>query len=356
MNGGWPLMMTSQSWRTDVLRQRVRSETIHRMRFGFCAPLAAFLVAISGCVQPPGCPQAPGRAATTLATTSDPVYVGKGDPYSNGLLAIRRLSTAACEQGNIVPLLILSPDAPGNYPVVVFQHGFITRNEAYSEILSHLASHGFVVVAPQMYEPGLAALLGQPTAADEALTAAQVLSWLTAGLPATLAYSPETSRLGLAGHSRGGKVAWLMLVANPSRVQAVAGVDPVDGTGGPFGNQARVVQGPFSFSLPTLVIGTGLGGNCAPAGDNHEQFYAASRSPAWHVVIPDAGHADMLDEATAISASGVCPGGPDRAAVRRLTAGLLVAFFRGSLQGDASAYTYLTDVADAPMTIEVESK
>jgi chlorophyllase len=116
------------------------------------------------------------------------------------------------------------------------------------------------------------------------------------------------------------------------------------------------VQGPFSFSLPTLVIGTGLGGNCAPAGDNHGQFYAASRSPAWHVVVPDAGHADMLDETTAITASSVCPGGSDRAAVRRLTAGLLVALFRGSLQGDASAYTYLTDTAAAPLKIEVETK
>lgn len=326
------------------------------MRFGFCALLAALLVAISGCVQPPGCPEAEWRAPTTSAPATGPVYLGNGDPYSSGPLAVRRLSITGCEQGNIVPLLILAPDMPGNYPVVVFQHGFMTWNEAYSEVLSHLASHGFVVVAPQMYEPGLAALLGQPTAAEEALTAAQVLSWLPTGLPATLGYSPETRRLGLAGHSRGGKVAWLILVAEPSRAQAVAGVDPVDGTGGPFGNQARVAQGPFAFSLPALVIGTGLGGNCAPVGDNHEQFYAASGSPAWHVVIPDAGHADMLDEAAAIAASSVCPGGPDRAAVRRLTAGLLVAFFRGSLQGDASACACLTDVPGAPMTIEVESK
>jgi chlorophyllase len=334
----------------------VQPTVMDRMRANAIASLAAFLVLICGCVQPPDCPQAPGCATTTPAATSDPVYVGKEDPYSSGPLAVRRLNIAACEQGNLVPLLILAPDTPGNYPVVVFQHGFITRNEAYNEILSHLASHGFVVAAPQMYEPGLAALLGKPTAAEEALTAAQVLSWLPAGLPATLGYSPATNRLGLAGHSRGGKVAWLMLVADPSRAQAVAGVDPVDGTGGPFGNQARVVHGPFTFSPPALVIGTGLGGDCAPAGDNHEQFYAASRSPAWHVVIPDAGHADMLDEVAAITASSVCPGGPDGAAARRLTAGLLVAFFRGSLQGDASAYAYLTDVTGAPMTIEVESK
>jgi chlorophyllase len=326
------------------------------MGLAFCVPLAALLVGISGCVPPPSCFQSQGQAATIPAPTSDPVYVGQGDPYSGGLLAVRRLSIAACQQRNIVPVLILAPDTPGNYPVVMFQHGFITRNEAYSEMLSHLAGHGFVVVAPQMYEPGLMALLGHPTAEEEALTATQLLDWLPMGLAAVLGYAPNTERLGLAGHSRGGKVAWLVLTAGPSRAQAVAGVDPVDGTGGPLGNQARVVRGPFSFSLPTLVIGTGLGGDCAPAGDNHEQFYAASASPAWHIMVPGQGHADMLDEPTAAAAARLCPGGPDRADMRRLTAGLLVAFFRASLQGDAAVYSYLNESAVTPLPIEVESK
>lgn len=327
-----------------------------RMGVDLCTALAVLLASIGGCAQPPGCPDGLGRAATTQAPAAGPVYVGTGDPYSGGPLAVRQLNIPSCEQGSIVPLLILAPDAPGNYPVVVFQHGFVTRNQAYRELLSHLASHGFAVVAPQMYEPGLAALLGKPTAAEEAQRAAQVLDWLPAGLAATLGYAPAASRLGLAGHSRGAKVAWLVLAQDPSRAQAVAGVDPVDGRGGPRGNQARVVEGPFEFNLPALVIGTGLGGSCAPAGENHEQFYAASRPPAWHVVIPGAGHADMLDEASATAARAVCAGGPDRAAARRVTAGLLVAFFRGSLQGDARAYAHLTDDAGAPTTIEVESK
>jgi len=64
----------------------------------------------------------------------------------------------------------------------------------------------------------------------------------------------------------------------------------------------------------------------------------------------------MLDEATGLAASSLCPGGSDRAGMRRLTAGLLVAFFRASLQGDATAYAYLTDTAGAPLPIEVEAK
>lgn len=314
------------------------------------------LIAAGGCARPLTCPDPAGPAPAALPTTPGAPYVGTGDPFADGPLTVRATSVPACAEGSPLPLLIFAPETPGNYPVVVFQHGFITRNAAYSEILRHLAGHGFVVAAPQMYEPGLGALFGQPTAAEEAIAAAELLDWLPAGLPATLGYTPATNRLGLAGHSRGGKVVWLVLEANPMRAQAVAGIDPVDGRGGPLGNQARVAQGAFAFAGPTLVIGTGLGGDCAPAGDNHEQFYAASRSPAWHIVVPGQGHADMLDEPTAIAAAGVCPSGPDRPGMRRLTAGLLVAFFRGSLQGDATAYAVLTDVAGAPLPVAVEAK
>lgn len=316
----------------------------------------ALLATAVGCARPLTCPDGAGPGATALPAIPGAPYVGTSDPYADGPLTVRATSVPACAGGSPRPLLIFAPGTPGNYPVVVFQHGFITRTEAYSEILRHLAGHGFVVAAPQMYEPGLGALFGQPTAAEEAVAAAELLDWLPAGLPVTLGYTPATNRLGLAGHSRGGKVVWLVLEATPARAQAVAGIDPVDGRGGPLGNQARVVQGPFAFAGPTLVIGTGLGGDCAPAGDNHEQFYAASRSPAWHVVVPGQGHADMLDEPTADAAAGVCPSGPDRAGMRRLTAGLLVAFFRGSLQGDATAYAVLTDAAGAPLPIVVETK
>ncbi len=329
---------------------------MNRMVVYIVAGLAALRAGIGCCPQPPVCPQTQPTAAAAPAAPSGPVYTGEGDPYAPGGLTVRTVSVAACEQGTPVPLLIFAPDVPRRYAVVLFQHGFVTRNEAYGEILQHLASHGFVVVAPQMYEPGVCALLGRPTAAEEAQLATQLLDWLPDGLSAVLGYTPEIGRLGLAGHSRGGKIAWLILAADASRAQSVAGVDSVDGTGGPFGNQPRVVQGPFAFSMPVLVVGTGLGGVCAPAGDNHEQFYAASASPAWHVIVPDYGHADMLDEAAAAAATRFCPGGPDRAGMRRLTAGLLAAFFRGSLQGDLVAYAYLTDVSRGPLAFEGEAK
>lgn len=302
------------------------------------------------------CPPPPPVVAAETAQNEP--YVGTNDPYQRGPLAVRTVHVARCEQGAPAPLVIFTPEQAGTYALVVFQHGFMARNVWYAEILAHLASHGFVVVAPQMYEPGLGALLGNPTAAQEARAAADLLAWLPGRIDGFAGVRIRADRLGLAGHSRGGKVAWLVLAEDPARARAVAGVDPVDGAGGPLNNQPRVIQGPFNFNFPTLVLGAGLGGNCAPAGDNHVQFYEASASPAWHVVALDAGHADMLDEiaASAAANSNFCQSGPDRAGMRRLTGGLLTTFFRASLQDDPTAFAVLTDTAAAPIPITVESK
>jgi chlorophyllase len=312
---------------------------------------------LAGCLGPaPLCTEPPDPTPGIPADVAETPYVDTGDPYALGPLQVRTLEVPQCADGAPTALRIHAPAAAGLYPLVVFQHGFQSRNAAYDQILGHVASHGFVVVAPQMYEPGLAALLGSPTAAEEAQSALRVLDWLPAHVSELTGVQVRSDVLGLAGHSRGGKVAWLVLSADPTRAQAWAGVDPVDGTGGPLGHQARAVQGAAPFDVPTLVLGTGLGGGCAPAGDNHEQFYAAARSPSWHLVALQQGHGDMLDEDDAAAAALLCTSGPDRPGMRRLTAGVLVTLFRGTLQGDAGALEALTDVAAMPIRVAAESK
>ena len=147
---------------------------------------------------------------------------------------------------------------------------------------------------------------------------------------------------------------------------AIAGVDPVDSQNRLSG-EFRVVDGPFDFPIPSLVLGTGLGPipkipiimpACAPDGDNHEQFYEASASPAYHVVATEQGHLDMLndDHSGCGIACSVCTEGEDDEAMRLLAAGLLAAFFRASLQGDETAFDYLTDPADAPTPVTMEHR
>ncbi len=98
-----------------------------------------------------------------------------------------------------------------------------------------------------MYRPGVSPLLGNPSAVEEAALAADVIDWLPENLGRLTGVEARMDGLGLAGHSRGGKIAWLLLKEDPNRAQAIAGVDPVDGTGGPLGDEARGCPGP---SLP----------------------------------------------------------------------------------------------------------
>lgn len=51
------------------------------------------------------------------------------------------------------PLLIASPTGEGEYPVLILLHGYLLSNSFYSQLLQHIASHGFILVAPQVLIP-----------------------------------------------------------------------------------------------------------------------------------------------------------------------------------------------------------
>lgn len=289
------------------------------------------------------------------------IYQGGAPLYLPGALEVEQRAAT----GAPVDVQLYVPKAAGQYPVVVFQHGFLMATTHYSALLRHVASHGFVVVAPQMYAPG-GLPLGKPSTTQEAETARRVLGWVREQLQAQLpGVVVRADRMGLVGHSRGGKVIWRLLLGG-EQPQAVVGVDPVDGTGGPLGGDSRVVAGMLPQAIPTLIIGTGLGPNaagafqpaCAPQGDNHEQFYADVRSPAYHVVLKAHGHLDMLDdnpqpcglECTA------CPAGPSRAPARAAVAGMIVALLREQLQGVEAAAEALKQPVDAGVPVEASFK
>jgi len=47
-------------------------------------------------------------------------------------------------------LLIFTPTVPAAYTVIVFYHGFFIPPSYYTQLLSRIVSHGFIVVAPQL--------------------------------------------------------------------------------------------------------------------------------------------------------------------------------------------------------------
>jgi chlorophyllase len=49
-----------------------------------------------------------------------------------------------------IPVLIAAPKDSGTYPVAMLLHGFCLQNHFYEQVLKHIASFGFIMVAPQV--------------------------------------------------------------------------------------------------------------------------------------------------------------------------------------------------------------
>jgi len=300
----------------------------------------------------------PNSAAGKPANAPNPdvnPFVGTEDPYLPGSLGVTFIDLERCEADAPLRLRVHAPTAAGAYPIVVLQHAFQITNHSYDQIAAHITSHGFIVILPRMYDPGIGPVIGMPTSALETERAGVVVDWLPPRLERLPGVEFNNVNVGLVGHSRGGRVAFGVAVAGNERVAALAGIDPVDGGGGPGSNQTGITAEPFAFEIPTLIIGAGIGGNCAPEGRNYVQFFDACPSPSTLVIANDYGHGDMLDEETAALAASVCPANEDREPMRRITAGLLVAFFRARLQNDPPTSLQI-ESDDLPAAVSIETK
>lgn len=139
------------------------------------------------------------QARYDLRTAMPPVEAAKIPDADNPLLA--------CECARDLPI----DDAHGPYPVVVFLHGAASFRAQSTFLMTHWASRGFVVVAPDLPGVGLrAALGGEPQEAP--LGAASQLLELLAKAPAGIdPLGFARGRLGegraLVGHSLGSLLA-----------------------------------------------------------------------------------------------------------------------------------------------------
>ncbi|KAJ8899439.1 hypothetical protein K2173_018413 [Erythroxylum novogranatense] len=268
------------------------------------------------------------------------------------------------------PLLVVTPNVSGTYPVVLFLHGTYLLNSFYTDLLQHLSSHGYIVVAPQLWD------LILPSGPEELEYAVKVANWLPLHLTSVLPKNVEANleKIALAGHSRGGKTAFALAlgyskIASQVKFSAVIGVDPVAGASKESRTEPKIlnyVPGSFNLTIPVAVIGTGLGDQpkfwpmpaCAPQGVNHVEFFLESRPPSGHFVTTDYGHMDMLNDhldgvigtvAEALCKNGKGPKDP----MRRTIGGIVVAFLKAYFEADADEYaTILEDPSVAPVTLD----
>ncbi|KAK4587424.1 hypothetical protein RGQ29_024219 [Quercus rubra] len=314
-------------------------------------------------------------ATATAANTADAATSTKTNVFAIGRYktVLQTVETRSCATKSTLavpppkPLLIARPSEAGEYPILVLLHGYLLYNSFYSQLIQHIASHGFIVIAPQLY------ILAGPDTTDEIKSTAAITNWLSEGLHYLLPphVQPNINKLGLAGHSRGGKVAFALALdkeATSLKFSALIGIDPVDGMD--KGKQTpppvlTYVPHSFDLDMAVMVIGTGLGEvkknplfpPCAPKGVNHEDFFNECQEPACHFVAKDYGHLDLLNDDTeglrGKATYCLCKNGKSRDPMRRFVGGIVVAFMNAYLLGDNKD---LLAIKDGQNTVPVELK
>ena len=187
------------------------------------------------------------------------------------------------------------PAADGPYPVVLFSHGYAGFPEQSADLVTHLASWGFVVIAPDHVERSLSGLLGVAAKDVEPRQDPEVLS---ASLDAAIADgeaddSPlnglmDLDKVAVAGHSAGASAAYLT-ASSEDRVKAFIAYSV--GTGRPD-EDGKVAERPVPEVPGMVMLGT-ADGIIEPSAS--VDVYDGMAPPKYLVEIADGGHLVFSD-------------------------------------------------------------
>ena len=297
-----------------------------------------------------------GATADLGTDDTNPAPTTPADPGASGGLTFVKTSSEVQNAGKSIPLELYLPEGSGPFPVLVFTHGFQLGPDQYASYGEHLASWGYVVVMPAL-PGGLLGPVGAPSHREQKEHTVALLDWIEANASAAggaLDGKADATRIGLAGHSMGGKIS-LLVATEDERPKAVFGVDPVDAAGGPMPGSPADYPSVTPELMDKLAIPLGLLGEttnatcsgfmcqaCAPEDDNFHQYYVHATGPAVEIEILGANHMSFLDNPSCGFVCSVCPRGNDDPAQSRLLARrYLTAFFEVFLKEEAVLLSHL---------------
>jgi predicted dienelactone hydrolase len=203
-----------------------------------------------------------------------------------------------------------TPAADGPYPVVLFSHGYAGFPEQSADLVTHLASWGFVVIAPDHVERSLSGLLGT---AAQGVEPSEDPAVLTASLDAAIADAEsddsqlnglmDLDKVAVAGHSAGASAAYLT-ASSEDRVKAFIAYSV--GTGRPD-EDGNVVERPVPDVPGMVMVGSADG---IIEAESSIEVYEGMEPPKYLVEIADAGHLVFSD---------ICLIGKDQGGLVQLT-------------------------------------
>ena len=253
------------------------------------------------------------------ALARDAAYLAPGDLAGLGPLEVEARGIPLEDPAGRLPVAFYRPtDSPSRPPAVVFLPGYLAPEDEYESYARALASRGFLVAVDGHVDPFA-------SNSQDADAARRIADWLIAEQGA------DPDRIGVAGHSMGGKDA-ILAALEDARFHAVVAIDP-DDRGDP-----SVIGGSLpTLAAPLLLIGAELGSNaasiCADRAYDYRRFFERSPPGTVELTLLSADHVPVMDDPDRFGL-GICRcGTADSRAVRTLSRRATVSFFLERLAG-----------------------
>jgi len=296
--------------------------------------IARFILAACLLLLNPGCngfwKQPP---LDTLA--NDAIGMAQGDLAGLGPQSVDFTRVEVPDQDESLEVVLYKPARlQSSAPAIVFLPGRMATDDQYQSYARALASRGFVVAVRSWYSLFRTDL-------ELAYDAKVIADWLVK------AQGADPKRIGIVGHSMGGKDA-VLAAAQYGGFAGVVAIDPDDN-----GN-VSVVHGLLAgLKAPLLLIGAEIAWRassvCAPLATNYLRFFERAPAGTVELTLRDADHVQMLDEPDRFG-YGICRSGTADSRQVRITARrATVGFFLQHLQGGPA----LAELASSQATIRV---
>ncbi len=256
-----------------------------------------------------------GMIAPSGTLSMDAMDLPEGDLAGPGRQGVASRRMAVRHQGASVRVALYQPiDVPPvPPPAIVFLPGRMAPDDQYESYARALASRGFIVAVRGWYSPFTSDI-------ELARDASVIGDWLVRK------GKVDASRIGIAGHSMGGKDAVLAAVQYGLFASVVA-IDPDDN------GALSVVHGVIArLRAPLLLIGAEVGWQasriCAPRASNYQRFFERAPAGTVELTLRGADHVQMLDEPDrfgyAICRCGTADSRQVRNTARRATVGFFI--------------------------------
>lgn len=166
------------------------------------------------------------------------------------------------------------------YAMIAFGHGFLAQNTYYNSYFEHLASRGYIVIAPQFVDTQHGQL---------ALDLLACLQWLRGEQSAAGGFLRgiiDTSAAGVSGHSMGGGAS-LLAASYDSRIRIAAPITPAE-------------TSPSAVSAMPNIIGavcliSGASDGITPPAQNQQPMYNAASAFKSLPLLAGANHTRFMD-------------------------------------------------------------